>query len=138
MDLVESYRQELTFARTPVARTLLALLALALAVWPWVAPEHLVFLTTLVALYAIGVMGQNLLIGYTGQVSFGQAGFLAIGAFAFGHLRGWGAPFLLALAGAGSSRRPPASSSASRRSGSRDRTWPSRRWGSGSPCTRCS
>jgi branched-chain amino acid transport system permease protein len=101
VDLVESYRQDLAFARTPLARTLLGGLGLAVAIWPWVAPEHLVFLTTLVALYAIGVMGQNLLIGYTGQVSFGQAGFLAIGAFAFGHLRGWGAPFLLALAGAG-------------------------------------
>ncbi|HSF07048.1 MAG TPA: branched-chain amino acid ABC transporter permease [Methylomirabilota bacterium] len=101
MDLIESYRQELALARTPVARALLALLVLALVVWPWVVPEHLVFLSTLVALYAIGVIGQNLLIGYTGQVSFGQAGFLAIGAFAFGHLRGGGAPFLLALAGAG-------------------------------------
>src|SRR5688572_1568896 len=46
-------------------------------------------------------MGQNLLIGYTGQISFGQAGFLAIGAFTFGHLRIWGAPFLVALLGAG-------------------------------------
>ena len=46
-------------------------------------------------------MGQNLLIGYTGQISFGQAGFLAIGAFTFGHLRIWGVPFLIALAGAG-------------------------------------
>jgi branched-chain amino acid transport system permease protein len=101
VDLIESYRQELALARTPVARGLLALLVLALVVWPWVAPEHLVFLSTLVALYAIGVIGQNLLIGYTGQVSFGQAGFLAIGAFAFGHLRGGGAPFLLALTGAG-------------------------------------
>jgi branched-chain amino acid transport system permease protein len=101
VDLIESYRQELALARPPVARGLLALLVLALVVWPWVAPEHLVFLSTLVALYAIGVIGQNLLIGYTGQVSFGQAGFLAIGAFAFGHLRGGGAPFLLALTGAG-------------------------------------
>src|SRR2546422_4211992 len=63
--------------------------------FPWVAAEHFVFLATLVALYSIGVMGQNILIGYTGQISFGQAGFLAIGAFAFGHLRIWGAPFLV-------------------------------------------
>ena len=68
---------------------------------PWIAPDHAVFLGTLIALYSIGVMGQNLLIGYTGQISFGQAGFLAIGAFAFGHMRVWGAPFLVALAGAG-------------------------------------
>src|SRR2546422_7909900 len=69
--------------------------------FPWVAAEHFVFLATLVALYSIGVMGQNILIGYTGQISFGQAGFLAIGAFAFGHLRIWGAPFLVALVAAG-------------------------------------
>ena len=101
MDLVESYRQDLAFARKPVARALLALLLAVLAVFPWVAPEYMVFLVTLVALYSIGVIGQNLLIGYTGQISFGQAGFLAIGAFTFGHLRIWGAPFLLALAVAG-------------------------------------
>ena len=101
MDLIESYRDDLRFARRPVARALLGLLLAALAAFPWLAPEYMVFLATLVALYAIGVMGQNLLIGYTGQISFGQAGFLAIGAFTFGHLRIWGAPFLVALLGAG-------------------------------------
>jgi branched-chain amino acid transport system permease protein len=101
VDLVESYREDLRFARKRVTRALLALLLVALAAFPWVAPEYMVFLVTLVALYAIGVMGQNILIGYTGQISFGQAGFLAIGAFAFGHLRIWGAPFLVALAAAG-------------------------------------
>jgi branched-chain amino acid transport system permease protein len=101
MDLVESYREDLRFARRPLARALLALLVAALVGLPWVAPDHVTFLATLVALYSIGVMGQNLLIGYTGQISFGQAGFLAIGAFAFGHLRIWGAPFLVALLGAG-------------------------------------
>ncbi|OGL12044.1 MAG: hypothetical protein A3F92_14125 [Candidatus Rokubacteria bacterium RIFCSPLOWO2_12_FULL_71_22] len=101
MDLVESYAEDLRFARRPAARVLLGLLLAALAVFPWVAAEHLVFLATLIALYSIGVIGQNLLIGYTGQISFGQAGFLAIGAFAFGHLRIWGAPFALALLGAG-------------------------------------
>jgi branched-chain amino acid transport system permease protein len=101
VDLVESYREDLRFARRPVTRALLALLLAALAVFPWVAPDYMVFLATLVALYSIGVMGQNVLIGYTGQISFGQAGFLAIGAFTFGHLRIWGAPFPVALLGAG-------------------------------------
>lgn len=101
MDLIESYREDLKFARRPIARVLLALLLVALAVLPWFAPDHLVFLATLVALYSIGVMGQNLLIGYTGQISFAQAAFLAIGAFAFGHLRIWGVPFPLALLAAG-------------------------------------
>ena len=101
MDLVESYREDLRFARRPITRALLGLLLAVVAAFPWVAPDHMVFIATLVALYSIGVMGQNLLIGYTGQISFGQAGFLAIGAFAFGHMRIWGAPFLLALAGGG-------------------------------------
>jgi branched-chain amino acid transport system permease protein len=101
VDLVESYRDDVRFARKPITRLLLGLLLAALAVFPWVAPEYMVFLVTLVALYAIGVMGQNILIGYTGQISFGQAGFLAIGAFGYGHLRGAGTPFVLALLGAG-------------------------------------
>src|SRR5947209_7251986 len=53
----------------------------------------------MIAITAIGVMGQNLLVGYAGQISFGQAGFLAIGAYAFAHLQGL--PWLLALLGAG-------------------------------------
>lgn len=101
MDLIESYAQDLRFARRRITRALLGILLAALVALPWVAPDHVVFLGTLIALYSIGVMGQNLLIGYTGQISFGQAGFLAIGAFAFGHMRVWGAPFLVALAGAG-------------------------------------
>ncbi|HXH82536.1 MAG TPA: branched-chain amino acid ABC transporter permease [Candidatus Tectomicrobia bacterium] len=101
MDLVESYAEELRFARRPTARALLAVFLAVLAVFPWVTPDHMVFLATLVALSSIGVIGQNLLIGYTGLISFGQAGFLAIGAFAFGHLRIWGAPFPVALLLAG-------------------------------------
>src|SRR2546425_7379552 len=69
--------------------------------FPWVAAEHFVFLATLVALYSIGVMGQNILIGYAGQISFGQAGFLAIGAYAFAHLVIAGTPWPLAIFAAG-------------------------------------
>jgi branched-chain amino acid transport system permease protein len=56
---------------------------------------------TVIFIYCIGVQGQNLLIGYTGQISFGQAGFLAIGAFTFGHLSRMGIPWPLGLMGAG-------------------------------------
>ncbi len=101
MDLVESYREELRFARKPLGRALLLLLLAALAVLPWWAPRGWLSRASLICLYAIGVLGQNLLIGYAGQISFGQAGFLAIGAYAFGHLRIHGAPFPLALAVAG-------------------------------------
>ncbi len=102
MDLVESYREESRFARRRSTRLLLVALAAALAALPWYAHPSWVVRFTLIWLYAIGVMGQNLLIGYTGQISFGQAGFLAIGAYTFGHLKIFGWPFLPALAAAGS------------------------------------
>ncbi len=101
MDLVESYSEQLRFARKPIGRTLLVLLVVALAVLPWWAPRAWLSRGALVWLYAVGVLGQNLLIGYAGQLSFGQAGFLAIGAYAFGHLRIAGVPFPPALVGAG-------------------------------------
>ena len=49
--------------------------------WPLVAPRYFVFLATLVAVNAIVAIGLNLLSGYTNQLSFGHAGFLAIGAY---------------------------------------------------------
>lgn len=102
MDLVESYREELRFVRKPIPRALLLLLLAALALLPLQAPSSWLSRATLVWLLSIGVIGQNLLIGYAGQISFGQAGFLAIGAYAFSHLRILGWPFSLALTAAGS------------------------------------
>jgi branched-chain amino acid transport system permease protein len=52
-----------------------------LAVWPWVAPRYFVFLASVVLVNAIVAIGLNLLSGYTNQLSFGHAGFLAIGAY---------------------------------------------------------
>ncbi len=101
MDLVESYREELRFVRKPIPRGLLAALLLALAFLPWWAPGAWLSRGTLVWLLSIGVIGQNLLMGYAGQISFGQAGFLAVGAYAFGHLRIAGLPFSLSLLASG-------------------------------------
>ncbi len=101
MDLVESHAEELRFARRPLSRALVvAALALALLL-PLLAPPAWVTRATLVWLTAIGVLGQNLLIGYAGQISFGQAGLLAVGGYAYGHLALAGAPVLIAVGGAG-------------------------------------
>lgn len=101
MDLVESYRDELRFARRPLSWALLGFLVAALVALPAMAHPSWLVRLSLVWLYAIGVMGQNLLIGYAGQISFGQAGFLAIGAYTLGHLRIAGVPFLPALVAGG-------------------------------------
>jgi branched-chain amino acid transport system permease protein len=52
-----------------------------LAAWPWVAPRYFVFLASLVLVNALVAVGLNLLSGFTHQLSFGHAGFLAIGAY---------------------------------------------------------
>ena len=60
---------------------LLAALGIALAAWPWIAPRYFVFLASLIVVNAVVAIGLNLLSGYTHQLSFGHAGFLAIGAY---------------------------------------------------------
>jgi branched-chain amino acid transport system permease protein len=62
-------------------RAALAALAVALVLWPWVAPRYFVFLASLVLVNAVVAIGLNLLSGFTNQLSFGHAGFLAIGAY---------------------------------------------------------
>jgi branched-chain amino acid transport system permease protein len=79
----------------------LGLLLLALLVLPALGPASWTIRAAIIFLTAVGVLGQDLLIGHCGLASFGQAGFLAIGAYAFAHLHRAGVPFLLALAGAG-------------------------------------
>lgn len=72
-------------------RTLgLVLLGAALAVAPLaLVNPYLYDVAIRVMLNAIVVIGLNLLIGYTGQISLGHAGFLGIGAYASGILTGW-------------------------------------------------
>ena len=62
-------------------RAALAALGVALLAWPWVAPRYFVFLASLVLVNAVVAIGLNLLSGFTNQLSFGHAGFLAIGAY---------------------------------------------------------
>jgi len=62
-------------------RAALVTVVAALAVWPWLAPRYFVFLATLMLVNSLVAIGLNLLSGYTNQLSFGHAGFLAIGAY---------------------------------------------------------
>ncbi len=54
------------------------LLALGL---PFVATEYQLLQSTFVLIYAIALLGLNLLIGYSGQLSLGHGAFYAIGAY---------------------------------------------------------
>lgn len=101
MDLIESYREELRLIRKPWTGVWVGMIFFAVILLPWFSSEYYAYIATLVFIYSIGVQGQNILIGYTGQISFGQAGFLAIGAYTFGHLARLGSPLLINLLCAG-------------------------------------
>lgn len=69
---------------------------------PGLATSYALYLVCLGLIYGIVALGLNLLVGYAGQISLGQAGFLAIGAYASALLTqrlGW--QFWLALPAAG-------------------------------------
>jgi branched-chain amino acid transport system permease protein len=91
--------------RRPGAIVATALGAVALLGWPWAAPRYFVFLASLVLVNAIVAIGLNLLSGYTNQLSFGHAGFLAIGAYVAAlltlHMAALPVPLTLLAAGLG-------------------------------------
>jgi branched-chain amino acid transport system permease protein len=62
-------------------RAWLGVLGAALLFWPLLVPGYFVFLLSLTLANAVVAIGLNLLSGYTNQLSFGHAGFLAIGAY---------------------------------------------------------
>src|ERR1700687_357203 len=74
-----------------------------LDVIPGVAPGYILYLVSLALIYAIVAIGLGVLIGHTGQISLGHAGFFAIGAYASALLTlRLGLPFAVALLVAGS------------------------------------
>lgn len=59
------------------------ILLLALAVAPYFFNSYVVALLTIVLMTGTGALGLHLLIGYTGLISLGHAGFLLLGAYAY-------------------------------------------------------
>lgn len=58
------------------------LVAVALVVLPFTVKNYRVFQFNLVLVYAIAILGLNLLTGFNGQISLGHGAFFAIGAYA--------------------------------------------------------
>ena len=54
---------------------------LLVLVLPWLLTDFRVFQLNLMIVYAIAVLGLNLLTGYGGQISLGHGAFYAIGAY---------------------------------------------------------
>ena len=74
------------------------LIFLAAACVPWLGSRFYTFLATDIAILALFAVSLNLLLGYTGLVSFGHAAYFGIGAYTCAILmKTYGVPFALAL-----------------------------------------
>lgn len=79
-----------------------ALLLAALLAFPFMASSYFLYLGCLVGIAIISTTGLNILTGYTGLISLGQAGFMGVGAYTVAWLSiNTGLPFPITLLAAG-------------------------------------
>ncbi len=81
-----SYESDMALRRTPAQKIRIALFILFILVFPFFANKYTLTLANQIAIATIGAIGLNILTGYTGQISLGQGGFMAVGAYAAGLL----------------------------------------------------
>jgi len=75
------FRREKSIIQSKVALIGLIALFCAVLLLPLLASRYLVYIATLILINVICAQGLNLLTGYSGQVSLGHGGFMAIGAY---------------------------------------------------------
>jgi branched-chain amino acid transport system permease protein len=81
---------------------MLAVVLAAACVLPFLVSEYRTFQFTLVLVYAIALLGLNILTGYNGQISLGHGAFYAIGAYCAAILMDkYGVPYWATLPVAG-------------------------------------
>ena len=76
-----TYRSELALRNTLAERVRLVLIAVVIVIAPFVVNAYWLSVLDRIAIAVIGAVGLNILVGYTGLISLGQGGFLAVGAY---------------------------------------------------------
>ena len=100
MDMKRDYYEDVQLFSSGVVLFWFLLLLAFLAILPFLVKNYYIYMANYMAINIIVAVGLNLLVGYTGQISLGHAGFFALGAYGTvilmskAHL-----PFLLALPG---------------------------------------
>lgn len=91
-----TYQRDMAVRHTPAQFVRLALLLAFVLVFPFWADNYWLTLANQIGIAAIGAIGLNILVGYTGQISMGQGAFLAVGAYSAGILtKQLGMPWIL-------------------------------------------
>jgi branched-chain amino acid transport system permease protein len=102
MDMKRDYYEDIQLFKSRVVLFWSAAFLLFLLTLPLYLPQYHFYLLNLIMVHVILAVGLNILVGYTGQISLGHAGFFAIGAYGTALLiLKLQLPFLLALPLAG-------------------------------------
>lgn len=98
MDMKRDYYEDIQLFTSGVVVFWFAAFMVFLGLFPFLFKNYYVYVANYMAINIIAVVGLNLLVGYTGQISLGHSGFFAIGAFLTVVLIGrLNVPFPLAL-----------------------------------------
>lgn len=101
-DFDRNYEQDMAILRKPwhmVATAVIIIFAYTVPFW---GNAYLITTANAIAYTVIALQGLNLLTGYTGQVSLGQASFMMVGGYASALVTiNWGLPIYLAIPFAG-------------------------------------
>ena len=86
MDIKRNYYEDIELFKSNTILVWSILFIIFLAILPWLITKyHLLgmslYVVNLIIINAIVAIGLNILVGYTGQISMGHAGFFALGAF---------------------------------------------------------
>jgi branched-chain amino acid transport system permease protein len=97
-DFKTSYAADMTIFESGTARIMLGIFFCLLFSLPFFVPGYLLDIVNRIGIAVIGAIGLNILTGFTGQISLGNAAFMAIGAFSCGYLgTKFGLPFYLCI-----------------------------------------
>ena len=96
--LKESYVADAALFDSRTQKVWLGIAAALLALFPFMASDYWLYMACLVAINVASATGLNILTGYTGLVSLGQAAFMGLGAYTVAIMQTrWGTPFALNL-----------------------------------------
>lgn len=100
--LKESYIADAALFDSRTQRIWLAVAGALLVLFPFMASDYWLYLACLVSINVAGATGLNILTGYTGLVSLGQAAFMGLGAYTVAIVQArWGTPVLFNLLAGG-------------------------------------
>ena len=102
MDIKRDYYEDIQLLDSRVLWFWFLMLIASLITFPFLASNYYIYMANYMAINVLVTVGLNILVGYTGQISLGHAGFFAIGAFTTVLLIGkLSFPFVVALIGGG-------------------------------------